>query len=199
MAITVLLPTYNRARLLEKTLASLALQRTRDFRVIVVDHGSSDETGEVCARYQACFPLTWYWLPREQDAPAHPRDFGVKHVQTPLVVFLDCGIVVPTSFIEAHLSFHRSHERHVGVGLFHGRSAWNEHIELLVNQMIIDRAEELLVHYPELVDVRHESELETSPMAWMYGWTANLSLRTRDYWDAGGFNLELEYAFEDVE
>jgi glycosyltransferase involved in cell wall biosynthesis len=199
MTITVLIPTHNRVRLLEKTLASLALQRTRDFQVVVVDHGSTDETREVCARYQACFSLTWYWLAREQDAPAHPRHFGMRHVQTPLVVFLDCGIVVPTFFIEAHLSFHQSHGHHVGVGLFHGRSAWNEHIALLVNQMTIDQAEELLVHYPGLVDVRDGSELETSPMAWMYGWTANLSLRTRDYWDIGGFNLELEYAFEDVE
>src|SRR5216683_4292483 len=117
MTITVLIPTYNRVRLLEKTLASLALQRTRDFQVVVVDHGSTDETHEVCARYQACFPLTWYWLAREQDAPAHPRHFGMRHVQTPLVVFLDCGIVVPTFFIEAHLSFHQSHGHHVGVGL----------------------------------------------------------------------------------
>ncbi|HEY0753742.1 MAG TPA: glycosyltransferase family 2 protein [Ktedonobacteraceae bacterium] len=199
MTITVLIPTRNRAHLLEKTLVSLTLQRTRDFRVIVVDHASTDETGKICERYQTCLPLSRYWLAYEKDAPAHPRHFGMQQVQTPLVVFVDCGIVVPTFFIGAHLAFHQQHERHIGAGLFHGRSAWNEHLSALVERMTIDQAQELLLAHPELADVRQGDALETSHVPWMYGWTANLSLRTRDYWDVDGFNLNLAYAFEDIE
>jgi hypothetical protein len=87
----------------------------------------------------------------------------------------------------------------VGVGPFHGRAVWDERLSLLVEQMEIDRAEDALVQQPELADVRIGNNLETSNVPWMYGWTGNLSLRTQDYWATGGFDQDLEYAFEDVE
>ena len=41
---SVVIPTYNRARLLAETLASVWQQRFTDFEVIVVDDGSTDDT-----------------------------------------------------------------------------------------------------------------------------------------------------------
>ncbi|NVJ03408.1 glycosyltransferase, partial [Myxococcus sp. AM009] len=48
---SVIIPTYNRARLLEAALASVFAQEERDFEVLVVDDGSTDDTLETLARY----------------------------------------------------------------------------------------------------------------------------------------------------
>jgi glycosyltransferase involved in cell wall biosynthesis len=42
--VSVIVPTHNRARLLERTLRSILAQDVRDLEVIVVDDGSTDET-----------------------------------------------------------------------------------------------------------------------------------------------------------
>src|SRR5437773_1579757 len=45
--VTVVMPTHNRAQLMQTTLRAVLRQRDVDLRVIVVDDGSSDETPEV--------------------------------------------------------------------------------------------------------------------------------------------------------
>ncbi|WP_440996102.1 glycosyltransferase family 2 protein [Arhodomonas sp. SL1] len=49
---SVLIPSYNRARLLERALESLAVQTERDFEVIIIDDGSRDDTQSVIRRWR---------------------------------------------------------------------------------------------------------------------------------------------------
>jgi glycosyltransferase involved in cell wall biosynthesis len=51
-AVRVVIPTYNRARLLEQALLSVAAQTFRDFEVVVADDGSTDETAAVLDRWE---------------------------------------------------------------------------------------------------------------------------------------------------
>ncbi len=59
--VSVLMPTYNRARLLPEAIASVLAQEVTDFELLVLDDGSTDDTAEVVAtiedprlRYIAC-------------------------------------------------------------------------------------------------------------------------------------------------
>lgn len=45
--VTVAIPTYNRSRLLKEAMASVLAQDYLDFRVMVVDNASSDDTEQV--------------------------------------------------------------------------------------------------------------------------------------------------------
>ena len=60
--ISVVIPTYNRAELLEGSLRSLARQTLRrdDYEVVVVIDGSSDDTHALCARLSRDVPMV-YW------------------------------------------------------------------------------------------------------------------------------------------
>jgi glycosyltransferase involved in cell wall biosynthesis len=51
MFLTIVIPTYNRAHLIEHTLKSVLNQSCDDFEVIVVDDGSTDNTEEVVSKY----------------------------------------------------------------------------------------------------------------------------------------------------
>jgi len=50
-SVSVVIATYNRARFLPETIDSVLGQRFRDFELIVVDDGSTDETQEVLKPY----------------------------------------------------------------------------------------------------------------------------------------------------
>lgn len=49
--VSVLLPTFNRARYLGAAIGSLLSQHHQPFEIIVLDDGSTDETASVCARF----------------------------------------------------------------------------------------------------------------------------------------------------
>src|SRR6202008_403640 len=49
--VSVILPTYNRAHLLPRAIASVLGQSYRDFELIVVDDGSKDHTVELMRGY----------------------------------------------------------------------------------------------------------------------------------------------------
>src|SRR5579875_622850 len=101
LPLSVIIPTHNRADLLDKTLHSLTYQSKTDFPIILVDHGSTDDTEAVYRKYKDKLRVSYYKIPREGYAPAVARDFGVKKIETPLLVFLDCGTVVPKSLATA--------------------------------------------------------------------------------------------------
>jgi len=50
---SVIVPTYNRLRLLLQALASLRLQTFTEFEVIIVDDGSTDGTSDAITRFAA--------------------------------------------------------------------------------------------------------------------------------------------------
>lgn len=55
-AIDVLIPIYNAADTLDEALASIAAQSYADFRVIAIDDGSTDGSGEILARWGRADP-----------------------------------------------------------------------------------------------------------------------------------------------
>ncbi|HVU71071.1 MAG TPA: glycosyltransferase family 2 protein, partial [Ktedonobacteraceae bacterium] len=211
--LTVIIPSYNRASQLDATLASLTRQSRSDFQVVLVNHGSTDQTAEVARKYANALHLAYYEIARDGiHFDNVPRDFGVRQAEAPLLLFLDTGMIMPSWFIDAHLTFHRLHPGHVGIGLQHGYQGMEsfqqddatahtteEQTVSLLEGIDIDHAYEVIKR-EQLQDQREGIDLATSPIPWFFGWSANLSMSRAAYDAAGGFDLELEgWGFKDVD
>ncbi len=85
MLVSLIVPTYNRAALLDETLASVVAQTYPHWECIVVDDGSTDETASVAARYA---PRVRY-LRQANAGPAAARNHGVSEAQGGALMFLD--------------------------------------------------------------------------------------------------------------
>jgi glycosyltransferase involved in cell wall biosynthesis len=83
--ITVVIPTYNRMRLVARAIESVLNQTLQPCEVIVVDDGSSDRTADVCKAY---VPRVRYVWQRNTGASAS-RNKGARLAKTRWIAFLD--------------------------------------------------------------------------------------------------------------
>lgn len=105
--ISVVIPTHNRAALLEVSLRSLAgqsLPRDR-FEVVVVDDGSTDSTREVCTRLSAELDLKYNFLKNSGIAAA--KNLGIFVAKHPILLFFDDDDVAHRHLLQEHLESHR--------------------------------------------------------------------------------------------
>jgi glycosyltransferase involved in cell wall biosynthesis len=109
--ISILIPTKNRAAVLEKCLLHLAKQGSDagDFEVIVVDDCSTDGTADRVGRSAASLPMSvrLFRQPKSRGANA-ARNLGVREARGEVVVFLDDDVLVPEGWLRALISGFRA-------------------------------------------------------------------------------------------
>ncbi len=95
-AVSVVIPTYNRADLLDATLDSVATQTFKDYVIILVDDGSKDDTRErVAARKE---PIRYLWQANQGVSEA--RNHALRVTRSEFVAFLDSDDMWEPTFLE---------------------------------------------------------------------------------------------------
>ena len=85
--VSVIIPTHNRADLLPETIKSVLAQTYNNIEIVVVDNGSTDNTGEVIAKMNVA--ALRYYRQENSGGPAGPRNNGFKHSSGEYIAFLD--------------------------------------------------------------------------------------------------------------
>ena len=90
IVITTVIPTYNRAHCLDKTLQSVISKTVKNQEVIVIDDGSGDDTEGVVKKY----PEVRYHRLEGNYGVSFARNYGIRKAQGRYICFLDswdCG------------------------------------------------------------------------------------------------------------
>lgn len=83
--VSVVIPTYNRARTIGKAIDSVLAQSFQDLEVIVVDDGSQDDTSEVLSRFGSRIRL----IRQENCGVSAARNAGIREARGKWIAFLD--------------------------------------------------------------------------------------------------------------
>ncbi len=83
--ISVIIPTYNRKKLLVRALKSVLAQTYRNYEVIVYDDGSSDETEKLMSQFERKI----IYIKGKHSGVSHARNEAIKISKGELVAFLD--------------------------------------------------------------------------------------------------------------
>ena len=88
---SVVIPTYNCAKFLKRSISSVLAQTFQDFELIVVDNSSTDETGAMLKKIDD--PRISVIEVQNKGIIAYSRNIGLKRAQGEWVVFLDADDV----------------------------------------------------------------------------------------------------------
>ena len=122
MDLSIVIPTYNRARLLPTTVAALAAQETTpddSYEVIFVSNGFTDGTDslllETCSRHPSIFR---YFRIDPTGGPSAPRNFGIRAAQGEILIILDDDVLPEPTLVRSHAEFHKRYpdRRHAAIG-----------------------------------------------------------------------------------
>jgi peptidoglycan/xylan/chitin deacetylase (PgdA/CDA1 family) len=182
-AISVVIASHNRARLLGRCLDALAAQNVdpSEFEVIVADDGSSDETPQLLERLQTPFRLRVLRLAGSGQASA--QNAAIEIAEGEVCLFLDDDVIASPELVAGHLAAHRANERMIGVGR--------------LTQQAPD-ARDWYAHEFAASWNRHYDELGEQPLDWIGCFGGNLSAPRAALNEVGGFATDLR-AGDDIE
>jgi glycosyltransferase involved in cell wall biosynthesis len=103
--ISVIIPTYNRARLLKETIDSVLKQNFQNFELIVVDDGSTDNTGEILSDYKDHIQV----LAQKNKGVSAARNLGISKAKGEFIAFLDSDDLWLPEKLTAQVDFFQSH------------------------------------------------------------------------------------------
>ncbi len=217
MKASVIIPTYNRSKIVELTLASLVGQDIviDNYEVIVIDDGSSDNTREVVESFKDKFNLIYYFQEDKGYRVALARNEGIRRASGEVLIFLDSGMVVGHSFVSAHYDAHYDKESRqisdIGtavIGYVYGYNHSNtaDTIPDYINFHDPDTTLRELAKTQYYIDIRLRvykpvgDEIGRLPAPWTLFWTTNVSVGRKLMLDAGCFNEGYNtWGMEDIE
>jgi glycosyltransferase involved in cell wall biosynthesis len=198
--ISVIVPTYNRDKLLRRTLLELTRQTlpADEFEVIVADDGSSDGTRETVDSFSGQLQMGYHFQEDMGYRVAAARNAGARLASAPVLSFIDSGVLPAPDFLREHLAEHDDDTVHaVVVGYIYGYNlvsrgpeAAKELLENLAPAEVVARFGD----DPDFIDMRHKHfircgfDLNSRAIPWNLLFSGNFSVRTSDFWDAGGFD-----------
>ena len=182
VAVTVVLPTHNRSEFIGRAMRSVLAQTFTQFRLVIVDDCSTDNTSEVVASF-GDNRVNYIRHSKNQGVSA-ARNTGVRSVSTPWVVFLDSDDEMLPTLLEKVSDAIKGASEEVGflwcgiqrVKCIDGR---NEVLERRIWSPKFSSREEAYRHF--LKERR-------------FGSSNGFSVRVNAYWDVGGFDERLRNA-----
>ena len=99
MLVSVIVPVYNVQKVLERCLDSIKSQTYQMIEVLLIDDGSTDDSGKICDRYVAADQrFKVYHL--KNSGVSNARNFGLEKFQGEYITFVDSDDVISKYLIE---------------------------------------------------------------------------------------------------
>lgn len=184
--VSVVIPTWNRADLLARTIDKIEHQTlSRDqYEVIVIDNDSTDHTQSVLDQKSRTFSRLKTFSQRKRGAAA-TRNVGIRAATGDIVLFIDDDIQAEPNLVEAHWQYHRKHRSSSIIGGL--ITPWND-------------CRDAFLRYLRDRGIFNPYSIARGPMDFSYYHTGNVSTARTVLQKLDGFNEQFAmYGMEDIE
>ncbi|MCC7290403.1 glycosyltransferase [bacterium] len=116
--VSIVVPIYNVVDYLDHCIESILAQTYKDFEVILVDDGSTDNSGILCDKYANEFDFISV-LHKSNEGVNYARRDGFKKSQGEFIAFADSDDILSPDFISTHLKLLNQTHSDISVGKTH--------------------------------------------------------------------------------
>ncbi len=106
-SVSVLMPTFNRAKFLPEAIDSVLSQTYADLELLIVDDGSEDNTTSVLEPFLRDERVRYFY--QDNQGQSYARNVGLKHAMGDFVAFLDSDDIWKPEKLEKQLAVVRAH------------------------------------------------------------------------------------------
>lgn len=117
MQVSIIIPTYNRVKLLEETLDSINIQTTLPKEILIVDDSDNDKIENLIEQRKNEFkeiPLK-YIRNKKEKSLAIARNIGIENATGDILLFLDDDVVLDKGYIKEILRIYEKYPNALGV------------------------------------------------------------------------------------
>ena len=98
--VSMIIPVYNSAAFLERTLISVLSQSYKNIEVLLIDDGSTDGSGVICDRYQDIDSRIRVFH-RKNGGVSAARNLGICHMKGEFCQFVDSDDMIRRSWLKS--------------------------------------------------------------------------------------------------
>src|SRR6266550_913036 len=188
-AISVIIPTFNRAAMLADTLESFAAQSIpkNRYEVVVVDDGSKDATSEVCRDFAS--PIQLKYLHIENSGISAAKNTGILASRGRILLFCDDDDIADSHLLEEHLKAHKQYPQE-SVAIL-GYTTWAPTLSVTPLMHYVTDIRRFLFAYGDLKDGQM--------LDFTYVWGGRSSCKRSFLAKHGVFNRQFRTIIEDME
>ena len=100
MIFSVLIPVYNTEKYLEECLQSVLNQTYQDFEIVIVDDGSTDNSGAICDKFQDAYPQKIKVIHKENQGQLASRCLASQYAKGQYCIFMDADDLLSDRALE---------------------------------------------------------------------------------------------------
>ncbi|MCL2051014.1 MAG: glycosyltransferase [Lachnospiraceae bacterium] len=199
MKASIIIPTYNNADSLEKTLITIVNQTAKksDFEVLICDDGSNDNTKKIYESFKEKINIRYFFQEDKGFRAGAARNMGIFNAKGEICIFIDTGVLLASQTVKQHIIEHSSDEASVAViGYTYGFDDYSKFDDILLRTITIDDIDSTIIRLKEenVVDMREPlyqelgDDLSAWPAPWVISWSLNLSVKRSTLIKIGGFD-----------
>lgn len=98
--ISVIVPIYNVEKQLNRCIESLLRQKIQQIQIILVNDGSTDNSGKIAQEYAKKFPDKILYLEKENGGLSDARNYGIEHATGEYLTFVDSDDYISDNLYE---------------------------------------------------------------------------------------------------
>lgn len=104
MLVSIIVPVYNVEAYLCRCVESLIYQTYKNIEIILVDDGSTDNSGKLCDKFEMMYPEKIKVIHKRNGGLSDARNVGIKNIHGSYICFVDSDDFVSEKMVEVMVS-----------------------------------------------------------------------------------------------
>lgn len=148
---SIVIPAYNAEKFIERCVASVISQSFKDWEIILIENGSTDDTPKICKNLSIDPNISFF---HSEKGVSVARNLGIEKAKGEYLLFLDADDVLPSNTLEKYNFILKSNKPAMIIGKYLKKNkVYSEKVETIKGLLINDYLDDCLYNPTKMCNV----------------------------------------------